>query len=129
NVVARAAPFQFTTDAATKFAPLTLTMLSPLPATTPCGVSARSVGAGLFAAVPLPLSAAVRGLPRAASYTVSVPVRAPAALGAKASRRLQLPPAATTAPLLQAGALPACHTKSPVTLIAPSVTLLPLGLE
>jgi hypothetical protein len=70
-----------------------------LPAAWPVKVSedGLSEAAGIRA-TPVPLRAAVCGDPDALSVTVSVPVRAPAAVGVKVTEIVQLPLAATDVP-------------------------------
>src|SRR6266849_5305586 len=86
--------------------------------------TARTVTPG---ATPVPVSETVCGELIAVLVTDSVPVRAPAALGAKATCTVQLPFNATTPPLVH---VPPVTLKSPVAAIAVMVAVaVPLMLK
>src|SRR5262249_52005924 len=79
NVVLRLAPFTWTTDALTKFAPVAVKVTGPLPATTLVGEIALNVGSGGAAPVTVKLTGLETQPPSLGLDTVSVSVPAWAA--------------------------------------------------
>ena len=80
---------------------LNVTLWAGLVVPTSWPANVRLVGdSAAAAAIPLPLRAAVCGLPLALSVTDRVPVRVPVAVGVKLTLILQLAPAFRLAPQL-----------------------------
>ncbi len=105
NVVARAPPFQFTTEPETKPVPFTVSVNEPLPGAALVGTSGWLIrGTGFAALVPVPVRLTVWGLSLALSMMVSVPVRVPVAVGVKVTLMVQFPLGATELPQLFAWA-------------------------
>jgi len=78
---------------------------------------------GPVAAVPVPVTATVWGLPGASSVKVSEPVLAPAAVGVKITLIVQVAPTASEPPQLLAGVVVAAKSPPAATLVTFSVAI------